>query len=243
MTKPPPASDLERLIRSGLAGARIHATEPAPQQLSCWLWALLAQPRNLTALADPAAAAAKHIIEPLAGYEAVLSADIAVPHGPLVDVGSGNGAPGLPIALVSGRPAVLLDSRATAADFLRRLPDLLGAPQISIHHARAERAGAPGGALRERFALALSRAAAPPRIALELTIPLLALGGVAIIFARPPSEAAAQAELGATIEVLGGSPMPLAPDLALIAAIKMRPSSDRYPRPWPQLKRLHPLPR
>ena len=227
MPTPTPTAELERLIAE--TGLRLPAR--APRRLALWLGALLAQPRNLTGVAEPAAAVAKHIIEPLQGFEAVLSADIALPHGAMIDVGSGNGAPGLPIALAyPQRPTTLLDSRAGAAEFLRTLPELLDAPQISVWKGRAEQAAD----LRERFAVALTRAAAPPPAALELTIPLLDLGGVLIAWARPPAD---RAGLAAAAEQLGAALMPLDAGVELIAAVKSAPTPARYPRPWPQIRR------
>ena len=88
--------------------------------------------------------------------------------------------------------------------------------------------------LRERFAVALTRAAAPPSIALELTIPLLDLGGVLIAWARPPDDRAA---LAAAAERLGAALMPLDSGVELIAAVKSAPTPARYPRPWPQIRR------
>ena len=246
---PPTHHNLERQIQDALRNAGLRVDAHARQQLACWLTALLAQPRNLTAVTDPAEAVAKHIVEPLRGFETVLNADIAVPHGPIIDIGSGNGAPGLPVALAySNRPITLLDSRAAAADFLRTLPNLLtppqtapntpqtapSAPQITVHHGRAEQASE----LRGRFALALTRAAAPPRIALELAIPTLDIGGILIAYAHPPNN---PAELELTTRALGAAPIPLPNEPELIAAVKTTPTPPIYPRPWNQIRR-RPIP-
>ena len=242
MLMPPTHHNLERQIQDALRNAGLRVDAHARQQLARWLTALLAQPRNLTAVTDPAEAVAKHIIEPLRGFETVLNADIAVPHGPIIDIGSGNGAPGLPIALAyPNRPITLLDSRAAAADFLRTLPNLLTPPQttpnttqITVHHGRAEQATE----LRGRFALALTRAAAPPRIALELAIPTLDIGGILIAYAHPPNN---PAELDRTTRALGAAPIPLPNEPELIAAVKTTPTPPTYPRPWNQIRR-RPIP-
>ena len=231
MSKTPIRSDLELLIRDSLERAGLRVDIEAYSQLAIWLEAVLGHHRNLTSVTEPAAAVAKHIVEPIAGFEAVLQADIAVPHGPIVDVGSGNGAPGLPIALAQpDRDVTLLDSREVSVEFLRTLPELLQLDRISVHHSRAELAGG----LRERFAVALTRAVAPARIALELAVPLIAIGGVAIAFARPPAE---RGELELTAEALGATIMPLEANLELIAAVKLRATPERFPRRWTQIKR------
>ncbi len=249
MLMPPTHHNLEHQIQDALRNAGLRVDAHARQQLARWLTALLDQPRNLTAVTDPAEAVAKHIIEPLRGFEIVLNADIAVPHGPIIDIGSGNGAPGLPIALAyPNRPITLLDARTAAADFLRTLPNLLtppqttpnttqttpNAPQITVHHGRAEQAAE----LRGRFALALTRAVAPPRIALELAIPTLDIGGILIAYARPPNN---PAELEPTTRALGAAPIPLPNEPELIAAVKTTLTPPTYPRPWNQIRR-RPIP-
>ena len=232
---PPPDPQLERLIGDALEAAGLRVGGRAQGQLALWLGALLEQPRNLTAVREPAEAVAKHVIEPLLGFEAVLDADIAAPHGAMIDVGSGNGAPGVPVGVAyPDRPLTLLDSRGAAVEFLRTLPRLLDAPQIAVRHGRAEQAAD----LRGRFAVALTRAAANPRAALELTIPLLDVGGVLIAYARPPDD---PAPLEAAAETLGAVIMPVSgpvkAEVELIAAVKTRATPDRYPRAWPQIRR------
>ena len=228
---PSPDPQLERLIGDALEAAGLRVGSRARGQLALWLGALLGQPRNLTAVREPAEAVAKHVIEPLLGFEAVLAADVAVPHGAMIDVGSGNGAPGLPVGLAyPDRPLTLLDSRGAAVEFLRTLPGLLDAPQISVRQGRAEQAAE----LRGRFAVALTRAAANPWAALELTIPLLDVGGVLIAYARPPDD---PAPLEAAAETLGAAIMPIEADVELIAAVKTRATPERYPRAWPQIRR------
>lgn len=226
-----PNGGLERLIGEGLEAAGLRVGVRAREQLGLWLGALLAERRNLTGVREPSAAAAKHVVEPLVGFEAVLGADIAVPHGPLVDVGSGNGAPGLPIGLAyPDRPVLLLDSRAAAVEFLAGMPGLLDAPQIGVRLGRAEEASD----LRGRFAVAVTRAAAPPAAALELALPLLDIGGVLAMWARPPAELSGLERAAAA---LGGALMPLGAGVELIAAVKTGPTPAGYPRSWPQIRR------
>lgn len=224
-------AQLTRLIDEALEAAGLRLVPRAREQLALWLGALLAERRNLTGVREPSAAVAKHVVEPLAGFEAVLGADIAVPHGPLVDVGSGNGAPGLPIGLVyPDRSVLLLDSRAASVEFLAGMPGLLGAPQIGVRLGRAEEAVD----LRGRFAVAVTRAAAAPAAALELALPLLDIGGVLAMWARPPAELR---ELEGAAEALGGALMPLGAGVELIAAVKTGPTPAGYPRRWAQIRR------
>ena len=213
---PSPPGDQDRLAR----------------RLALWLEAMLDHPRNLTALADSESAVRKHVAEPLIGWRQ-LSAATDIPGGPLIDVGSGNGAPGLPIALIEEpRPAMLLDSNRHAAEFLAGMPGLLDAAQIEVRCERAERVAR--GELRERFAVAVTRAAAPPPAALELILPFVRTGGVALAFTGDGVE-----PLESVAARLGGR-MLAAPAAGLVAVRKERPAPARFPRRWAAIRRAPP---
>ena len=225
------------LQRAGLAYVQDLNPSIAPQ-LSLWLNLLLRQPRNLTSVRTPRTAIAKHVIEPLTGRHRLISADLPVPHGPIIDIGSGNGAPGLPIALCEpDRQATLLESRTGAAAFLQEVITEVEAPQISAIHARAEIAA--HSTLRTRFALALTRATAPPAAAMELVIPFLQVGGIAAAWTGELSETDAES-VSRVLEVLGAELTPIDPPPDIIVATKIRPTDDRYPRSWNQIRRRPP---
>ena len=219
--------------------ARIEAALPEmaeremlAERLAKWLEALLEARANLTAARDPEAAVAKHAVEPLAAWRLVREA-VEIAEGPLIDVGSGNGAPGLPIALAEEpRAATLLDSRKRAAEFLQGLPALLDAPQISVVEERAEEAAR--GALRERFAVGVTRAAAKPEIVLELLVPFLREGGIGVAFA---GEDADRAALGTAAAELGGELLDAPRGGGLIVVRKRRPTPEKYPRRWASVQR------
>ena len=97
----------------------------------------------------------------------------------VVDVGSGNGSPGIPLAIDYGRPVTLLEAASRKAAFLRRVVAELGieaavVAERSEHYARA--------AGRDRFDLVLARALAPPPVALELCLPLARAGGRVVLW-------------------------------------------------------------
>lgn len=99
--------------------------------------------------------------------------------GPLVDVGSGGGLPAIPLGLVTGYPVTLIESNRKKADFLRSVLSTLGV-RGEVVAERAELVGREG-AFRERFACATARAVATAPTVLELTAPLLRIGGVAVL--------------------------------------------------------------
>ena len=221
----------------GLAGLSyvLDLNPDLPERLSVWLTKMLEAPRNLTAIRKPEQAILKHVIEPLEGRDRLIGADLPVPHGPMIDIGSGNGAPGLPITLCEPeREVTLLDSRSGVTSFLNEIIVLLDASQISVLQERAEIAAHTG--LRSRFSLAISRALAPPPTALELMIPFLQIGGIAAAWTGELADAEVQRVEQAARE-LGAEITPIDPPHDILVATKIRPTDPRYPRPWNQIRR------
>lgn len=229
----------EQQIRAALRPAGLSYVEDLnpnlPRQAARWLTMMLAAPRNLTAIRDPETAIDKHLIEPLTGRHRLIGADLPIPHGPLIDIGSGNGAPGLPLALCElERETTLLDSRQGATRFLTQVIEQIDAPQVTVRHQRAEQAAHSG--LREQFAVAVTRAAAPPTVALELTVPFLQIGGIAAAWtgelAVDEKEAVSRA-----LRELGAEPTPIDPPADIIVATRTHQTDARLPRTWNRIRR------
>lgn len=103
---------------------------------------------NLTAIRDPLQAVSHHLLDSLA----VLPALSAHP-GPLADVGSGGGLPGIPIALADPKRRVTLnDASHKKGAFLQQAVIELGLPNASVHVGRAQ-----DWRPSERFAVVISR--------------------------------------------------------------------------------------
>jgi hypothetical protein len=95
------------------------------ERLDRWLDALLATP-GLTSLRDPAEARRVHLDESLAAAEVVRLLE-----GPIIDVGSGGGAPGIPLAAAfPERPVTLLEANGRKCAFLRVIPEHQHFPQV-----------------------------------------------------------------------------------------------------------------
>ena len=93
--------------------------------------------------------------------------------GPLIDVGSGGGSPGIPLA--SALPdceVTLLDAEQRKCDFLRRWAP----PNVEVVWGRAEEQPT------EHWGVALAKALAQPPVAAELCLPLVRTGGAAILW-------------------------------------------------------------
>jgi 16S rRNA (guanine527-N7)-methyltransferase len=115
--------------------------------------------------------------------------------GPLVDVGSGAGFPGVPLAIA--RPATrvrLLEPRRRRAAFLEEVVRDLG---LRCDVVQATAAEAARSELAAAHSVGVARALAPPPRAFELIGPLLAEGGVAVVFVGDKEELPPDSEMWA----------------------------------------------
>lgn len=132
---------------------------------------------NLTALRDPEQAISHHLLDSLA----------ILPHvgnGPLLDVGSGGGLPGIPLAIARPELSVsMVDTVQKKATFLQQAAIQLGLKNVTVHHARVEQ-------LAGHYAQISSRAFAEIGLFTSLTRHLLAPGGrwLAMKGIRPDDE-------------------------------------------------------
>jgi len=158
-------------------------------RLERWLDAMLATP-GLTAVADPEAAWQLHVEDSLSALALVRRFD-----GPIVDVGSGGGAPGIPLAAaLPEREVTLLEANGRKCRFLEGATSVF--QNVEVVQGRAEEQEL------EAFGVALARALAPPAVAAEWCLPLVRLGGAAILYTG-----AAAGDLAPVAAALGaGSP-------------------------------------
>jgi 16S rRNA (guanine527-N7)-methyltransferase len=97
--------------------------------------------------------------------------------GRVIDIGSGGGLPAVPMAIAM--PQVhftLLEANTRKCAFLEQVAATLGLTNVAVASGRAEELGHQP-ALREQFDRAISRAAAPPVVLLELALPFVRPGG------------------------------------------------------------------
>jgi 16S rRNA (guanine527-N7)-methyltransferase len=136
--------------------------------------------------------------------------------GPLIDVGSGGGSPGIPLAAaLPERGVTLLDAERRKCDFLRRWTP----PNASVVWGRAEEQPV------EHWGLALAKALAQPPVAVELCLPLVRVGGAAILWLG--KEADLDRLAVASERVAGGTPE-LHEGLAVVP--KLAPTPPGFPR-------------
>lgn len=166
-------------LQRGLAELGVVLPEAAQQKLLAFRDLLLKWNRtyNLTALRDPGQAISHHLLDSLAILPYVGS-------GPLLDVGSGGGLPGIPLAIARPELAVgMVDTVQKKATFLRQAAIELGLKNVSAHHAHVEE-------MRGQYAQISSRAFAEIELFTRLTRHLLAPGGrwLAMKGIRPDDE-------------------------------------------------------
>lgn len=133
---------------------------------------------NLTAIVDPSQVSLLHIEDSLVGLPEVNSAK----DGPLVDLGTGGGFPGVPLSIMTERPTLLVDSRSKKADAIRSIIKQLEIPHTDVYAGRIEELSLDTS---RKFAVATARALAPLPSLLELAAPLLEMGGVLVAYKAP----------------------------------------------------------
>jgi 16S rRNA (guanine527-N7)-methyltransferase len=136
---------------------------------------------NLTRVTDPLTAVRLHTGDSLSVLEDVLGS----PDGTILDLGSGAGFPGIPIAVASDRSVVLLDSVAKKVVELRGIVTALGLEgRVSALNGRAE---ALARLEEQRYSVVVARAVSELPALVELASPLLAPQGRLLCMKGSPS--------------------------------------------------------
>ena len=216
MTPLPDPAALAALREAGVA-------EPLAERLAVYAALVLAANRrlNLTGAKDGTAFAA-HIADAL-----TLAADVV---GPLIDVGSGNGVPGIPLALATGVRVTLLEPIKKRSTFLADALSRLGLAGEAVAGRAEDVARDP--AYRERFGTATARAVASAPTVAELTVPFLAIGGRALL-QRGSLQKAERNAVGDAALVLGAELVEeraLDGERRVLVLAKRAPTSPRFPR-------------
>ena len=190
--------------------------------LDRWLAEVVAT-AGLTALRDPADARCVLLDDALRGAPFVAGEE-----GPIVDVGSGGGTPGIPLAATfPARPVTVLEAERRKCDFLERWAAEL--PNLDVVWGRAEEQPL------ERYGVAVAKALAPPPTAAEWCLPLVRVGGAVLLWVGPSADEGAVA---AVAERLGGSLEERPPGFLLLR--KLGPTPPGFPR-RPGVARKRPL--
>ncbi|PZD73877.1 Ribosomal RNA small subunit methyltransferase G [Acaryochloris thomasi RCC1774] len=187
--------------------------QPSPQQLEQFqnLYAQILQGNqqlNLTRITEAPDFWEKHLWDSLAGVRPWLVEESSLPvvlpdDCRVIDIGSGGGFPGLPVAIAcSAWQVSLLDATRKKMAFLETVAQALGLANVKVICDRAESLG-QDPAHRQQYDLALIRAVGPASVCAEYALPLLKLRGIAVLYRGQWSEDEAGA-LRAALEQLGG---------------------------------------
>jgi 16S rRNA (guanine527-N7)-methyltransferase len=182
------------------------------ERLRRWIDELVATP-GLTAIKDPDEAWREHVERSLEALEVVRRYE-----GSIVDVGSGGGSPGIPLAAaLPDREVVLLEAQERKAAALERFAAWF--PNVRVVRGRAESQATDG------YEVAVARALAEPPVAAELCLPLVASGGAVVLFVGPSADVSRVQKVASRI---GGGDVEQAGGLLVIP--KLEPTPDGFPR-------------
>lgn len=228
-------------LREGAATFDITLT-PEQESLFVRFMALLLARNsyvNLTAIIEPREVAIKHYLDSLL-VECVWSPRSGER---AVDIGTGGGFPGIPLAIRYPETHFLLtDSAHKKVDFLREAIEELGLLNAVPYWGRAELLGRDDN-YRGKYHIVLVRAVAHLGLLLEYALPLLQTGG-RLIAMKGPSGEAEISESEQALQALGGSvrevrrlQLPAAGERLLVVVEKIRPTPAQYPREGSAMKK------
>lgn len=220
-------------FREQLLTAVPQLTEAQAETLYKYMEKVLDRNRfiNLTAVREPEEFLARHYIDSLDALRLpeYQKADT------IIDVGTGGGFPGIPLALASPEKRfVLMDSLRKRLRVIREFADDLEIGNVEMVHGRAEDLGR-NPAHRERYDLAVSRAVADLPVLCEYCLPLVKPGGFFLAYKGPEGEGecrraakAIQALGGRFLRVEAGTAPGMGHTLCLIQKLKVTP--EKFPR-------------
>ncbi len=188
---------------------------------------------NLTAITDRKEFIAKHYIDSLmcAAMDEINDADT------VIDVGTGGGFPGVPLAIAfPEKKFTLIDSLNKRIKIVNQLCDELEIKNVRAIHGRAEELARKKD-MREQFDICVSRAVANMATLSEYCLPFVKVGGSFIAYKGPDCESEVK-EASNAIEKLGGCLLRIerpeadgvAFDHRLIVVKKIAATAAKFPR-------------
>jgi 16S rRNA (guanine527-N7)-methyltransferase len=220
-----------------LAPAARAAIDGHVRLLLAWTGAI-----NLTAIREPADVARLHVLDSLAAVPPLAALGI----GGLLDIGSGGGFPGLPLAAaLAADRTLLVDSVGKKVRFLQTVVAATGLGRVAAEQARSE-VIARDPRDREAWPAVTARAVASLAELVELGLPLVAPGGVLVAWKTDPLDEELDDAEGALAALRAGpvrvvpSGIPGLEGHRLVIVPRGGPIDARFPRD-PAERRRRPL--
>lgn len=152
---------------------------------------------NLTAITEEKDIILKHFVDSLTVLKYIKE------NKSIVDVGTGAGFPGIPLAIMNDSLKItLVDSLNKRINFLNEVCNKINLENIKAIHARAEEFGKDNN-YRESYDVAISRAVANLTVLAEYLLPLVKVGGKIICMKGPDIEEELK-QAKSAIDILGG---------------------------------------
>jgi len=199
-------------------------------QLRCLLELLASDPHAPSTVTAAHQAIDVHVADSLTA----LDLGVFESAGRVVDIGSGAGFPGLPLAVALPAANVsLLESSARRCDFIERAGSAAGLRNIEVVASRVE-SWDPGA---DETDVVTARAVAPLAVLCEYAAPILRLGGALVVW-RGHRDREAEAAAGRAAVELGlesrapvrSEPYPGSQEHHLHVYVKVGPTPGRFPR-------------
>lgn len=185
-----------KVLRAALFSANIHLDDQQVDLLARHLLMVIDKNRhvNLTRITSVEDGAYLHVVDSLL----LRGAFDATPTGAFMDIGTGAGFPGIPLAISTGRKGLLVDSVGKKVAAVNEFVQELGLEsRVEVCQARAEDLGRER---RGRFSVVCARAVAQTNVLVEYAAPLLCKGGRLVVAkARPTDDEIEAADKAAQI--------------------------------------------
>ena len=173
-------------LKEVLSSLPVSCTDEMCAQFEAYMEGILFwnQKLNLTAITDKDEFIIKHFLDSVlcCGFDEFICAE------KIIDVGTGAGFPGVPLAILSPQKTfVLMDSLKKRLNVIDTLNSSIGISNVVTVHARAEEL-ARNKSHRQQYDLCISRAVANLATLAEYCLPFIRLGGYLLAYKGPDAD-------------------------------------------------------
>lgn len=222
-------------LKKALESMQLECSDDVMEKFNSYMLGVLDwnEKVNLTTITDPQEFVVKHFIDSIICTDYPEYEDA----GKIIDVGTGAGFPGVPLAIVSPeKEFILMDSLNKRLKIIDALCLDAGIGNVTTVHARAEEL-AKNKAHREQYDLCVSRAVANMAVLAEYCLPFIKPGGFLLAYKGPDAEAEvleasrALSTLGGKVEeIREGNLKEFGIDHKVVVIKKVKNTPSKFPR-------------